>query len=329
VYRVGGHGRDQGRTVPWSLILKVAASSAHGGDPDGGAREWHAYRSGLLGDLPGGLVAPRCLGAVVQPDGALWIWLEEISDADGPHWPLARYGLAARHLGQFNGTYLTGRSPPSRPWLSTGWLRGWVAQRAPAIATLRQHREHPVVRRRYPGTIVDDMLRLWEERHTFLDALDQLPQTLCHLDAFRRNLLARRTPDGRAQTAAIDWAFMGRAALGEELVPLVLASVGFFAVDLAELPKLDRVVFRGYLEGLRDVGWQGDPRLVRLGYVAAAALRYTFPIRLDLRPDASRVAWVEQVFGRPLEAFVDCWVGLHQFTLGLIDEARALFGALP
>src|SRR5262245_18431261 len=111
VYRVGGYGRDQGRTVPWSLILKVAASSAHGGDPDGGARERHAYRSGLLGDLPGGLVAPRCLGAVAQPDGALWTWLEGIRESDGPHWRLARYGLAARHLGQFNGAYLTGRSP--------------------------------------------------------------------------------------------------------------------------------------------------------------------------------------------------------------------------
>ena len=98
VYRVGGYGRNQGRTVPWSLILKVAASSAHGGDPDGGARERHAYRSGLLGDLPGGLVAPRCLGAVAQPDGALWTWLEEIRESDGPHWRLARYGLAARHL---------------------------------------------------------------------------------------------------------------------------------------------------------------------------------------------------------------------------------------
>jgi hypothetical protein len=329
VYRVGGHGRDQGRTVPWSLILKIATSSAHGGDPDGGAREWHAYQSGLLGDIPGGLVAPRCLGAVAQPDGTLWTWLEAIVDADGPHWPLARYGLAARHLGQFNGAYLTAQSPPSWPWLSTGWLRGWVAQRAPEIATLRQHREHPVVCRRYPGTIVDEMLQLWDERNTFLDALDQLPQTLCHLDAFRRNLLARLTPDGREQTVAIDWAFMGRAALGEELVPLVLASVGFFAVDLAELPELDRIVFRHYLAGLDDVGWHGDPRIVRLGYVAAAALRYTFPIGLELRLDASRVAWVEHVFWRPLEAVVDRWVGLHQFTLGLVDEARALLGAPP
>jgi hypothetical protein len=117
---------------------------------------------------------------------------------------------------------------------------------------------------------------------------------------------------------------MGRAALGEELVPLVLASVGFFAVDLAALPALDRIVFRNYLDGLRDVGWQGDPRLVRLGYVAAAALRYTFPIGLELQLDASRVAWVEHVFGRPFEDAVACWIGLHHFTLGLVEEARAL-----
>ena len=92
------------------------------------------------------------------------------AQAHTAHWRLARYGLAARHLGQFNSAYLTSQSPPSWPWLSTGWLRGWVAQRAPDIAILRQHREPPVVRRRYPGTIVDDMLQLWEERHTFLNS---------------------------------------------------------------------------------------------------------------------------------------------------------------
>jgi len=328
VYRVSGQGRDQGRTVPWSLILKVVASPAHGGDPEGGAREWHAYQSGLLGDIPGGLLAPRCLGTSAQPDGALWTWLEEISDADGPNWPLGRYGLAARHLGQFNGAYLTGRSIPSWPWLSTDWLRGWVAQRAPEIAALRQHREHPVVRLLYPDTIADDVLQLWEERNTFLDALEQLPQTLCHLDAFRRNLFARRTPDGREQTVAIDWGFMGRAALGEELVPLVLASVLFFAVDPSELRELDQITFGNYLEGLHDVGWHGDPRIVRLGYVAAAALRYSFPIGLNLLLDASGVAWLEQVFGRPIGEAVDCWVGVHQFTRGLVDEARALLGTL-
>jgi hypothetical protein len=328
VYRVSGHGRDQGRTLPWSLILKVAASSAHGGDPDGGAREWYAYQSGLLGDIPGGLVAPRCLGTVAQPDGALWTWLEKISDTHGPHWPLARYGLAARHLGQFNGAYLTGRSIPSWPWLSTGWLRGWVAQRAPEIATLRQHREHPMVRLVYPGTLADEVLQLWEERNTFLDALDQLPQTLCHLDAFRRNLFAHRTPDGRDQTVAIDWAFMGQAALGEELVPLVLASVAFFGVELSELQELEEIAFRNYLEGLHDVDWHGDPRIVRLGYVAAAALRYTFPIGLNLLLDASGVAWMEHLFGRPITEVADCLVGVQQFTLGLVDEARALLGTL-
>jgi len=32
-----------------------------------------------------------------------------------PDWPLERYGLAARHLGQFNGRYLTGTPLPQHP----------------------------------------------------------------------------------------------------------------------------------------------------------------------------------------------------------------------
>jgi len=162
----------------------------------------------------------------------------------------------------------------------------------------------------------------------FLNALDQLPQTLCHLDAFRRNLFARRTADSREQTVAIDWGFMGQAALGEELVPLVLASVIFFAVDPSELRELDQIAFGNYLEGLHDVGWHGDPRIVRLGYVAAAALRYTFPIALNLMLEASGVAWIEKVFGHSIGEFADCHIGVHQFTLGLVDEARALLGTL-
>jgi hypothetical protein len=74
--------------------------------------------------------------------------------------------------------------------------------------------------------------------------------------------------------------------------------------------------------------WHGDPRIVRLGYVAAAALRYILPIGLKLLLDASGVAWLEQVFGRPIGEAVDCWVGVHQFKLGLVDEARALLRTL-
>ena len=41
---------------------------------------------------------------------------------------------------------------------------------------------------------------------------------------------------------------------------------------MADARKLDQMVFDGYVEGLAEAGWHGDPRLVRLGYAASSAL---------------------------------------------------------
>lgn len=328
IYRFTGQANDRGEIVPWSLILKVVGSPAHGGDAQGGFRELSAYQSGFLDNLPGGLAAPRCYGIVEQPGEVFWLWLEEVTDEVGPQWPLSRYGLAARNLGQFNGAYLAGEKLPPWPWLSVGWLRAWVAQRAPEIDLLHNSLDHPLVRRNYPGSTADDIFRLWAQRNTLLDALDRLPRTLCHLDAFRRNLFARRSADGRDQTIAIDWAFVGTGALGEEIVPLVSASLAFFEVELAEAQALDEIVFEGYLEGLRDAGWRGDPRAVRFVYAAASALRYLFPIGLNLLLEESGRAWLEQAFGRTIEEALDDWADWCRFLLGLADEARELRSAL-
>jgi hypothetical protein len=124
IHRVSGQARDQGKTVEWSLILKVLSPPADRGQPtdyDYWRREAHVYESGLLDDLPGGLVAPRCFEIEDQPGGECWIWMEGVADdvasADemGTEWPLEHYGVVARHLGQFSGTHLTGRSIPPHP----------------------------------------------------------------------------------------------------------------------------------------------------------------------------------------------------------------------
>jgi hypothetical protein len=109
---------------------------------------------------------------------------------------LDRYALVARHLGQFSGAYLVERSLPDAPWLSTGWLRGWVSANEAAIDHLRRVVDHPLVRQVYPEGVARSFLRLWSERGLYLDRLDRLPHTLCHLDAFRRNLLDCRLADG-------------------------------------------------------------------------------------------------------------------------------------
>lgn len=333
IFRVSGNALDRGQEVAWSLVLKVMPAVADRDDPSGThywRREALVYRSGLLDDLPGGIAAPRRLGIVEQPEGGYWLWLEDVADTIGPRWPIEHYAVVARHLGQFNGAYLMGHPIPYYSWLSRGWLRGWMARVAPGVELLRNSLGHPLVRRLYPPSATRDILDLWENREAFLSALERLPQCFSHLDGFRRNLFARKTADGDWQTVAIDWAFAGTAAVGEELAPLVLSTAGFGEIEMGQLPELGAVVFDGYARGLREAGWKGDRRLARLGFATAAALRYELPLELNISmlvDESTRARW-EQVLGRPMEEAVDNWREGGQFRMDLLREARELLDAI-
>jgi len=330
VYRFAGTGEDRARPVEWSLVLKAFGAPAEGGqrgDWNYWKREAMAYRSGLLDDLPGGIAAPRCLTVEELADGIVRLWLEDVAPANDEPWPLDRYALAARHLGQFNGAYLAEHPLPDYPWLSTKWLRGWVSANEAAIAHLKRVLDHPLVRRVYPEGVATSFLRLWTERELFFDHLDRLPHTLCHLDAFRRNLLDRRLSDGSHQTLVLDWAFIGKGALGEELGPLIQASVEFFEAAGIAAQALEEASFEGYLEGLADAGWRGDPQVVRFSYAASTSIRYgvgtvrlVLPVLLDERLHAR----VEELLGRPKEKVFEKWAEETEHMVSLTDEAYQL-----
>ncbi len=334
IYRFAGQGRDREQTMSWSLILKTVypeGDNTHISAWNYYKREADAYQSGWLDDLPAGLAAPRCFDVIEHQDGACWMWLEDVADEIGSHWPLEHYGLVARHAGQFNGAYLVDRPLPSWPWLSSGWLRHNTESCASALPLLRDSLDHALIRRWLSGDACDRYFRLWEERGIYLDALDRLPQTLCHIDIFRRNLFARRTAGGDPQTVAIDWAFAGRGALGEELVPLILGSVMFYEVGLDKAQALEEIAFEGYLEGLRDAGWRGDPRQVRLGYAAAASLRYEFNDAgrwLAIVLNENLHPMILQMWGRPIEEVIDHMAQVGCLADRLADEARELIDAL-
>jgi hypothetical protein len=331
LYRVAGSARVRDGPRPWALVCKVCAAAA-GADPgawDYPAREGLAYGSGLLAALPGGLAAPRCLAVDARPDGTTRVWLEAVADAHPGPWPLARYALAARRLGRFNGAYLAGAPVPDEPWLGPGWLRDLVEHAGPTLAELGRLAGPggpPLARLLYPPPVVAELRRLWAERGRFLAALDRLPRTFCHRDAFRRNLLVRRGAAGE-EFVAVDWAYAGHGAVGEELVPLVVASLLFFEAEGIAPCDLDAACFAGYAAGLREAGWAGDERLVRLGFAAAASLRYTLgtlPLEVQAVTDPAMRPVFEGLLGRPLEEAVGRGVGLWPFQLGLAEEARAL-----
>jgi hypothetical protein len=148
-----------------------------------------------------------------------------------------------------------------------------------------------------------------------------------HLGRFNGAYLAGRPlPDHARETVAIDWAFAGIGALGEDLAVLLRsrprdgAGYGYAAFDAA--------LFPAYLAGLRDAGWHGDPRAVRLGFTAAVVLRYAlncFPLRAFDDPAAqSRLA--ASVGWTSFERLVDWAAELRAYAFELAEETRELAG---
>ena len=333
VYRISGQGRVKDQIIPWSLILKILRPES--GSADASAwnyykREADAYQSGLLDDLPGGLTAPRCFGVLDKPDGTCWMWLEEVVEEVGPQWPPEQYGPVARHLGQFNGTYLVDQPLPGWSWLSSDWLRHYIEQSAPVMEPLHDAVASPWGRRWLPEEDSDRYFRLWAERELYLDTLDRLPQTVCHFDIFRRNLFAQKTAEGDDQTVVIDWAFVGKGPIGADLNPLVWMSIALAGGGLDEAREIEEVAFESYLEGLRDVGWRGDPRQVRLGYTAAGT-RYLHPEVgrwLALILDESLHPEAEKMYGFPIGEVFDYVALMRHSFFGQLDEARELMDVL-
>ena len=117
LYRLTGTAQDSGERIPWSLVLKITQPIAPRAisaaaerfslspvevdtmlDAFRCEREANAYRSGLLDTLVDGLRAPRCHGVDDHSDPSIWPWLEDV-DGDPAPWSVARYAVAARHLG--------------------------------------------------------------------------------------------------------------------------------------------------------------------------------------------------------------------------------------
>jgi len=289
-------------------------------------REFLAYSSGILDGLPG-ISAPRLLG--VSKDGdVVFAWLEEIrSDRDG-RWPTERYVTAALHLGRFNGAYAGNRPVPDVSFLTRAYLRGWTNW-VPWPDSVRSHEtwSSPLVAAAVPIPPVERLERLDSMVAPLCDRLEALPQTLSHLDAWRANLIAARSPSGDERTVAVDWSFLGTAPAGQEVAILVGGSHIWLDAEPDELALLSARAFAAYVEGLREAGWRGDERRVRFAYAASAAL-YLAPVVVWLARAAAQREWLERKCGRPIDEVVRGWVILLDHALDLADEAYALVAQL-
>lgn len=326
-FQVTGTTIAGGAERHWGVVLKVIAPATGPEDPSHityPRRERLLYASGILDALPPGLRAPRCYGWDDRPNGSAWIWLEHIREDRERIWPLERWALAARQLGQFNGAFAIGRPLPRAPWLGGRRLRSWLERYPPLIARIAAAPGDSRISLWWPRPIVDAILQVWTQRDVFCDALERLPQTFGHGDAIRRNLLSRRAADGSEETVGIDWENAGHYALGEDAGQTLSVASAFYDLEPSELPTLDEALFGSYLEGLRDAGWRGDPRQVRFAYSAHAALRNLFNAVGTLIPDDTQRAATSQNQGRTWEELAERRAAIRPFLLERAAEARQM-----
>jgi Phosphotransferase enzyme family len=205
------------------------------------------------------------LGAHEKPDGTTELWLAESTGTPGITWSVDRLGLFAYQLGLGQARH-AGRTSPE-PWLSRRWLAQYIADR-PITEPIPW--DHPAARD-WSDRVRNGIRPLWEQRFALVAQSGNAPRTLCHLDVWPMNLIA----EGE-RNVLLDWAFTGEGALGEDVANLIVDSFADGFLDAALLPEVEAATTDGYLRGLRDGGWHGDPEDVRRAIALTGAAKYAW-----------------------------------------------------
>ncbi len=274
IYRYSGGIQNGTEEIFWSLILKVISTASHEKgsqlkEPYDRPREYEFYRSDLSRQFPEGFMAAHCYDQeeLVNEAGLkeYWLWLEDLAPNAKKDWSLENHYQAAKCIGKFNGVWMN-RPLPAASWMKYNHVRQYLEGAAPSFQRLFRERDQPILRRLFPPAEVDSLAELWQRREENFKILQRLPQTFCHGDAQVTNLFLINKANGDVETAAIDWEGAGLAAIGMDAALILLYSI--YKMDENSAPDLDQALFQGYLEGLRAIGWRGDPRMVRLGYIS-------------------------------------------------------------
>ena len=273
IRRIAGCARTKTGEVPWSVILKKPRLDVGLGNAFGGDREPIVYRSRFLDRATCGLRPPRCFGITELEDSGHLIWIEDIREETAGRWHIDRYGNSAFRLGQFNFAFSTGRPKPAWPWLDgTDQLHDYVERFALSSEIIADTMHYWQANHHLPKATAESYKELHATRHYYLDSLDLVPKCIIHGDADWRNLIFTLDCGGYEELVAIDWAFAGLSVIGVDAQNLIVSAVLFSQVDIGEIKSLERIVYDNYILGLRQSGWSGDDKLVRLGFSASSAL---------------------------------------------------------
>jgi hypothetical protein len=257
-------------------------------------REAEVYRDEQLRTSLVGTGLGLAGAEVVEHEDGASLWLEDVVGTAGPGFSVEDHVAAAVAIGRWQGQPAT-----PRPWQSRRFLREYSTSRPWDLAVVDDDGAwaQPLIRDTWPGGLREGWTDLLRHRDQLLDVMEQLPRTLCHLDAWVSN--AVRRPDGTV--VMLDWAFAGDGAVGEDLGNWLPDAVFDLFWPAEQLGALEAACYPAYLRGLRDRGWQGSDSDARLG-VVASCVKYAWllPLLLTRAGDAEQKAYHRQADPRHL-----------------------------
>jgi len=188
--------------------------------------------------------------------------------------------------------------------------------------------QHERLRGHFDPAMGERLRAVWARRGDLLDALDALPQTLCHGDCHRGNLIAAGAKGERERTVAVDWGTAGAGPVGADLAGLALSSaVGGELLAMGGGDFCARL-FESYIEGLRDGAGgvaggastgAGAENLARVGFAATVALAGTSRLHWTLDRALRTGAKAEQELWPDMEDVLRRWGALTRMFLELAE----------
>ena len=99
-------------------------------------------------------------------------------------------------------------------------------------------------------------------------------------------------------------------------------------VEVDQAEQLEALVFERYLQGLNDVGWHVDPRLVRYGYLMSSVLIFTFEMEAVDFAFAEDVAEMELVWGWSQAQLIAQNAQVNELLLARAAELRRMLAMM-
>jgi len=320
------------RTNVGSCVLKVIRRSTDatpdglwGGDDEVHGRnywkrEWLAFASGLLDNLPGLLRGPRTLLATEPVPDECRIWMEDVAGRTGKSLELDNYDRIAYAAGTTHGAYASGSvSLPDDDWLSRDWLRGWVGVCKQFVEKAREGEGWDEPRVAQVRALRSRIVSLWDARDELLAIAESAPRTITHWDFWPSNLYVGESGD----VVAIDWSQVGIGGVTHDLDQITLDTVWMQIRPDESLDVLEELILAAYVRGLRDGGLDVSAAQVRRWYAATASLRYAWLAggQAAMAADPHAVVAQERRLGRPFDAILAAKARVCERALSLGEWA--------